>query len=79
MATAELALGGAARRTRLQGWALFWFLAACLLSERDHFFAAYAIALAWYIAFAFAARVTVAHMAVATLLAVVLVLGRHAA
>ena len=32
MATTELALGGAARRTRLQGWALFWFLAACLLA-----------------------------------------------
>ncbi len=32
MATAELAFVGAARRTRLQGWTLFWFLAACLLA-----------------------------------------------
>jgi sulfoxide reductase heme-binding subunit YedZ len=32
MATAELALAGAVRRTRLQGWPLFSFLAACFLA-----------------------------------------------
>jgi sulfoxide reductase heme-binding subunit YedZ len=30
-----------------------------LVTERDHFFVAYALALAWYVAFAFAGRVTV--------------------
>jgi sulfoxide reductase heme-binding subunit YedZ len=32
MATAELAIADARRRTRLQGWTLFWFLAATLLA-----------------------------------------------
>jgi hypothetical protein len=33
---------------------------ARLVTERDHFFVAYALALAWYVAFALAGRVTVA-------------------
>jgi hypothetical protein len=37
-------------RSRTAGW---------LVSERDHFFVAYAIALAWYTFFALAGRVTV--------------------
>jgi sulfoxide reductase heme-binding subunit YedZ len=32
MVTAELAIADAKRRRRLQGWTLFWFLAACLLA-----------------------------------------------
>jgi hypothetical protein len=32
MATAELALTGVARRLRVQGWTLFWFLAACFVA-----------------------------------------------